>query len=316
MPAPHIHHAHEHADHHGAGAHRHAPASFDRAFALGVVLNTGFVIVEVIYGVAADSLALVADAAHNFGDVLGLLLAWAAIGLSRRLPTRTRTYGYGRSSILASLANAVLLLIGVGGIAVEAIRRIGAPEPVASTTVLWVAALGILVNGVTALMFAGGRKGDLNIRGAFLHMAADAAVSLGVVFAALLIGLTGWHWLDPAAGLVIALVITAGSWNLLRASLNLAMDAVPDAIDQQAVEEYLRGLAGVVEVHDLHIWALSTTDTALTVHLVRPAGTLDDALLAHTVEALRARFGIAHATIQIESGEGAAVCPLAPSSVI
>jgi cobalt-zinc-cadmium efflux system protein len=318
----HHHHGHDHHDHaghghaHGAGGHHHAPASFGRAFAIGTALNAGFVCAEVVYGLAANSLALLADAAHNLGDVLGLLLAWGAVWLSKRSPTERRTYGYARSSILASLINAIVLLIGVGGIAWESLQRLAHPEPVVGGTVMWVAGVGIAINGLTALMFMSGGKHDLNIRGAFLHMAADAVVSLGVVLATFAITLTGWLWLDSATSLVIAVVITIGAWGLLRDSANLALDAVPARIDRGAVEAYLRGLPGVVEVHDLHIWGLSTTDTALTVHLVRPTGTDDDGLIARVSAELKSRFSIGHATIQLETAGSSYACALAPANVI
>ena len=320
MPSDHDHHDHhDHGhshDHHVHGhGHVHAPASFGAAFAVGISLNFGFVLLETVYGLIADSVALVADAGHNLADVLGLVLAWWATSLVRKAPSARRTYGLKRSSILASLVNAVVLLVGVGGIAVEAVQRLGEPSPVDGTIVMWVAAVGIAVNGVTAYLFLRGGKGDLNIRGAFLHLASDAAVSLGVVIAGLVIGYTGWLWLDPAVSLVIAAIIILGTWSLLRESLDLALDAVPTGIDPGKVEAFLRDLPGVVAVHDLHIWAMSTTETALTVHLVRPGGGLDDALLDGAAEDLNKRFGIAHATFQVEAGNGAE-CRLASSSVV
>lgn len=318
--AGHVHHDHDHAhDHGGAHAghgHSHGPANYSWAFAIGITLNFGFVVVEATYGVLANSLALLADAGHNLGDVLGLVLAWTAAVLARRRPTARHTYGLRRGSILASLTNAALLLVAVGGIVWEAIQRLGKPEPVVETTVIWVAAVGILINTATALMFMKGRKDDLNIKGAFLHMAADAAVSLGVVIAAVAIMLTGWIWLDPVVSLAIALVITIGTWSLLRDSLNLALDAVPENIDRQAVESYLAGLPGVVEVHDLHIWAMSTTEVALTAHLVRPGAELDDSLLARACKDVHERFSINHATFQIETGDPAHPCRLASAEVV
>jgi cobalt-zinc-cadmium efflux system protein len=315
---------HDHSQHsfgHGHGlpdAHAHdGGTSHDRAFALGTALNAGFVAAEIGFGLAVNSIALLADAAHNLGDVLGLLLAWGAAWLGRRPPTRHRTYGWGRSSILAALANAVVLLISVGAIAVEAMRRLLAPEPVGELTVMAVATVGILVNGGTALLFMRGRKHDLNIRATFLHMIADAAVSLGVVLSALMIALTGWVWLDPVTSLAIAVVITVSTWGLLRDSVHLAMDGVPDGIAHGAVQDYLMALPGVVEVHDLHIWGLSTTETALTAHLVC-AGEGDDGkqLLRRASAGLQRRFGIGHATFQIESGEDAAYCRLRPDDVV
>ena len=236
-------------------------------------------------------------AGHNLSDVFGLLLAWGAAWLSRRAPTPRRSYGYRRSSILAALLNAAVLLIAVGAIVWEAVRRFATPEPIVAGTVIWVAAIGIAINTATALMFMSGRKDDLNIRGAFLHMAADALVSAGVVVAALVILATGWLWLDPAVSIAISVVITIGTWGLLRESVNLAMDAVPDAIDPAQVQTYLADQPGVAEVHDLHIWAMSTTETALTVHLVRPGASLDDQMLHETCRQLELRFKIEHANL-------------------
>jgi cobalt-zinc-cadmium efflux system protein len=304
-----------HAHHHDHG-HSHAPASFDGAFAIGVGLNIVIVFAELGFGYLANSLALMADAAHNLSDVIGLLLAWGASWLARRLPTSDRTYGYRRASILAALGNAGLLLVATGGIVVEAIRRFADPQPIEASTVIFVATLGIVINGAVALMFMRGRHQDLNIKGAFLHMAGDAAISLGVVIAALLIMRTGWLWLDPAISLGIALVVLLTGWGLARDSANLALDAVPGGIDRREVETWLRGLPGVVDVHDLHIWAMSTTETALTVHLVRPDSALDDHFLMHTCEALQHQFKIHHATLQIEAGDGAHPCRLAPAHVV
>lgn len=311
---------HRHApghDHGHAAAHaHHAPADFSVPFAVGAALNFAFVVTEAIYGVVANSLALLADAGHNFGDVLALLLAWGAAYLSRRAPTRERTYGYKRTSIAASLANAVILLVTVGAIALEAVRRLASPEAAASETVMVVAAIGIVVNGGTALLFMSGRKGDLNIKGAFLHMMTDAATSAGVVAAALVMRQTNWLWLDPLVSLGIAAVITVGTWSLLRDSVNLAMDAVPEGIDRDAIESYLAGLPGVTEVHDLHIWGMSTTETALTVHLVRASGTIDDALIARASSELHERFRIGHATFQFEVGHPSFPCRLASPHVV
>lgn len=316
--AAHNHAAHNHAGHshggHGHAGHSHAAPDSLRAFAIGASLNFGFVIIEVIFGLLAGSLALLADAGHNLSDVLGLLLAWGAAWLSRRAPTRNRTFGYGRSSILAALANAMILLIGTGGIIVEAISRISDPEPVQTGIVMVVAAVGIAVNMGTALMFMAGRKGDLNVRGAFIHMVADGAVSLGVVVAAGVIALTGWLWLDPVVSLVIAVAIIAGTWGLLRDSVNLAMDMVPAGIDPDEVEAYLAARPGVSEVHDMHIWGLSTTSVALSAHLVRPDGALDDVFLAETCAELKGRFGIAHPVLQVEQGQ--MDCALAPRDVV
>jgi cobalt-zinc-cadmium efflux system protein len=294
--------------------HSHAPADFGKAFAIGTGLNLLYVVVEAVFGFLAGSMALLADAGHNLSDVLGLLLAWGATWLARRHPTRRRTYGYRRSSILASLANAVILLVAVGAIVVEAVRRLLHPEPVESGTILWVAVIGVFVNAGTAWLFMSGRKGDLNIRGAFLHMAADAGVTVGVIVAALLIMWTGWQWLDPAISLAIAVVILISTWGLLRDSVNLSLDAVPEDIDPHEVEAYLAGQPGVTEVHDLHLWGMSTTETTLTVHLVRPGSGTDDDLLARMWRELHNRFGIEHATFQVEAGDH--TCPLAPAQVV
>src|SRR6187397_27720 len=297
-------HHHDHHDHsqvHSHAGHSHAPDHFGFAFAAGISLNAAFVAAELVFGFAADSLALVSDAVHNFSDVIALVLAWAAGWLARRRPTERHTYGYRRASILAALANAGMLLIAVGAIAVEAVDRIRQPAEVAGLTVVLVAALGIVVNGATALLFMRGRHRDLNIRGAYLHMAADAGVSAGVVAAAFAIMLTGWLWVDPAISLVISTVVLAGSWGLARDSVSLALDGVPRGIALAAVREYLGQLEGVTEVHDLHVWAMSTNETALTVHLVRPGGT-DDLFLHQVCAELAHRFDIHHATLQIEAG--------------
>lgn len=310
-------HAHSHGghDHHHGGHHHPAPPDLGRAFALGTALNLVFVAAELGFGFAANSLALIADAAHNFSDVIGLLLAWGAAYLARRPPSGSHTYGYRRASILAALANAGLLMVAVGGIVVEAIRRFLEPQPVAATMIVAVAAVGIVVNTATALLFMRGRNDDLNVRGAFLHMAADAAVSAGVVVAALAIAGTGWSWLDPVVSLAVALVILVSSWDLAREALRLSLDAVPAGIDRAAVERCLAGLPGVTEVHDLHIWAMSTTETALTAHLVRPGAALDDCFLVDASHALAERFGIRHATLQVEAGDGDP-CRLAPPDVV
>ena len=307
--------SHDH-DHGSAHSHDHAPKDFGTAFAVGIALNLAFVATEAIYGYVANSLALLADAGHNLSDVLGLALAWGATILVKRLPTKRRTYGLRRSSILASLINAILLLVAVGAIAWEAIGRFGHPEPVASGTVMVVAGIGILVNGITAWLFAAGSKSDVNIRGAFLHMAADAAVSLGVVIAALAMRATGWLWLDPLVSLVIVVVITVGTWSLLRHSVDLAMDAVPPHIDPDEVEKYLASLPGVVAVHDLHIWGMSTTEVALTVHLVKPDAKIDDAVLTQIQHDLHERFHIDHSTVQFELGDAAHPCGQAPASAV
>jgi cobalt-zinc-cadmium efflux system protein len=306
-------HDHSHGHDHSHAGHSHAPDNFGAAFAIGAALNTAFVVAELIFGYAANSLALISDAVHNLSDVVALLLAWGAAWLAQKQPTQQHTYGYRRASILAALFNAGLLLVAVGGIVVEAINRLYAPSAVAGWTVVLVAALGVVVNGGTALLFMRGRHGDLNIRGAYLHMAADAGVSLGVVFAALVIMLTGWLWLDPAISLVISAVVFWSGWGLARDSVNLALDGVPRGIDLAEVRNFLSGLDGVSEVHDLHVWAMSTNETALTAHLVRPVGH-DDAFLHHVCEELSHRFNIHHATLQVEaSGE---VCKLSPEHVV
>ena len=288
--------------------HAHAPLRYNRSFAVGVGLNVIYVVVEGVFGVLIGSLALLADAGHNLTDIIGLLLAWGAAYLSTFPPTERHTYGLRSSSILAALANALGLLVVVGGIAWEAIRRFWEPQPVAGTTVMWVAGIGVVINTATALLFLGGRREDLNIRGAFLHMAADAAVSLGVVLAGAAIVVTGQHWIDPVVSLLIALVIFLSTWGLLRDSFQLAMQAVPSHIDPADVREYLAGLPGVDSVHDLHIWAMSTTETALTAHLVKPDSGGDDELLARICRDLHDRFGIEHTTVQLERSPAAEAC--------
>lgn len=299
---------------HGTAGHSHAPASFGSAFAIGISLNLGFVIIEVVYGVFAHSLALVADAGHNMGDVLGLLLAWGATFLARTAPTERRTYGLRSSSILAALFNAIFLLITVGAIAWEAIRRFGDPTVVEGKIVIWVSLIGIVINTATALMFMSGRKRDLNIRAAFTHMAADAGVSLGVVVSGFLIMATGWLWVDPAISLAIAAVITWGTWGLLRDSVNLALHAVPQGIEVAEVRRYLSSLPHVKDVHDLHIWPMSTTETALTAHLVRDVDDCDCALLEQASRDLHRKFEIEHATLQFETMEHR--CHLAPEEKV
>jgi len=306
--------AHTHS--HGAGhRHDHAPVNFGRSFAIGVGLNTVYVLIEAAFGYASHSMALVADAGHNFSDVLGLLLAWIAFVASKKAPTVRHTYGLRRSSILAALGNALILLIAVGGVAWESIGRFMSPEPVAGNTVMIVAGIGILVNGATAMMFMKGRDKDINIQGAYLHMASDALVSLGVVIAGVVIGKTGWFWLDPAASIVIVAVIAWSTWSLLRQSFAMAMDAVPDQVDPLAVKKYLEELPEVCGVHDLHIWGMSTTEIALTVHLVCPAG-LDDERLHQIGSDLHDRFEVEHPTIQVERGTSGHPCPFSPDEVV
>jgi cobalt-zinc-cadmium efflux system protein len=298
------------------GHHHPPPASFSSAFALGVGLNAAFVLVETAAGFWSGSLALLADAGHNLSDVMGLLVAWGASVLARRRPSSRRTYGLRRSSILAALANALLILVAVGAIAWEAIGRLREPGTIAPTAVIVVAGIGVVVNTLTALLFLSGRKHDLNVRGAFLHMAADAAVSLGVVIGGIVISRTGWMWLDPALSLIIAAVIAISTWDLLWQALDLTLDSVPRGVDPDAVRSYLSTLPGVAAVHDLHIWALSTTETALTVHLVRPDRQIDDDWLHQVAHELHDRFHIAHSTIQVESGQGQHSCHLAPDDVV
>lgn len=304
MSAGHHHdHTHDHAHGHGHG-HSHAPASFGRAFAVGITLNLAFVIVEAVYGVLSGSMALVADAGHNLSDVLGLVIAWAASILAARPPSARYTYGFKSSSILAALGNAAFLLVALGAILVETIRRLFDPEPVAGGPVMIVAAIGIVINTVTALMFMRGRDHDINIRGAYLHMAADAAVSAGVVIAGLFITLTGAQWIDPVTSLAIVGIIAVGTWGLLKDSLKMSLNAVPPRIDEQKVRHFLTSLGGVEAVHDLHIWPMSTTETALTAHLVMPGGHPGDGFLHHLAHVLEHDFGIGHATVQIETLAG------------
>lgn len=297
--ASHHDHDHDHGhghDHHGHG-HSHAPANFDRAFAIGIALNAGFVAVEAFYGWKAGSLALLADAGHNLGDVAGLVLAWAGAAAGRLRASDRHTYGFKRASILAAFANALLLLVAMGSLAWEAVGRLHAPQPAQGWTIVVVAAIGIVVNAVTALLFMRGSH-DLNLRGAFLHMLADALVSAGVVVAGVLTLVFGWGWVDPVASLVIAVVIVVGTWNLLRQSLHLMIDGVPSHLSLAEVRECLLSLPGVAAVHDLHVWAMGTSEVALTAHLTMPEAPADDAFLAAATERLHERFGIAHVTLQ------------------
>lgn len=305
----------DHSGHaHGPGGHAHAPASFGKAFAVGIGLNTVFVVIEAGYGYASNSLALVADAGHNLSDVLGLLVAWIAATLASRPPSPRFSYGLRSSSIMAALFNAIFLLIAVGMITWEAIQRFFDPQPVAGVTVMVVAAIGVLINGFTAFLFMSGRKGDINLKGAYLHMVADAGVSVAVIVAGLLVIVTGWEWLDPVVSLMIAAVITMGTWGLLRDSVTMSLDATPPGIDPAAVVAFLQQRPGVVDVHDLHVWPMSTTETALTAHLVMPSGHPGDAAMRSIAEELEKRFGIAHPTIQIELATGS--CPLAPAHAV
>ncbi len=303
---------HNHGDH----GHQHSTGNYNRAFMIGIALNIGFVIVEAVYGILSHSIALLADAGHNSSDVLSLMLAWGASLLSRKQPTLRYTYGLRSSSILVSLLNAILLLLAMGAIAWEAVQRFGHPQPIAGGTVIWVAVVGIVINTITALLFMSGRHGDLNIRGAFLHMAADAGVSAGVVLAGIVIILTGWQWVDPIVSLMIVTVVVFGTWQLLKDSVNLALDAVPQEIEPLAVRTFLTERPGVTEVHDLHIWAMSTTETALTVHLVMPGGHPGDDFLLHLCHELHEHFKVEHPTIQIEIGDSQHSCALAPDRVV
>ncbi len=318
----HAHHdGHDHHDHHDHGAHNHShgggghhhhgdPAQQGRAFVIAIALNSVFVVVEFVYGFIANSTALMADAGHNLSDVLGLVLALGAVVLARRPPSARYTYGLRSSSILAAVANAMFLLLACGAIAWEAVSRFTQPHVVAGTTVMVVAAAGIVVNGASAWLFMRGSKGDINVRGAYLHMLADAAVSLGVVVAGLLMLQTGWYWLDPLVSLVIVAVIVIGTWSLLLESMQMALSAVPRNIDAQAVERYLLALPGVSAIHDLHIWAMSTTETALTVHLVVPAGYPGDTVVDGIMSELKQTFSIHHSTLQIEQGTTDHTCAL------
>ena len=300
---------HDHHHDHGHHGHSHAPKNFGRAFAIGTALNGGFVIAEIIAGIFAHSMALIADAGHNLGDVLGLVLAWVAAEFAKRRPSARYTYGYRRGTIYASLINAVVLLVSVGVIAAGAVDRLIYAAHVDAGIMMIVAAIGIAVNGITALLFAAGRKGDINIRTTFLHMAYDTVLSAGVVVAGALILLTGWERLDPLMSLVIAVVIVRGMWGLLTDSAAMAMDAVPEDIHAEAVRHFVTALPEVESVHDLHIWSMSTTETAITLHLVTPAGHPGDGFVARLSHDLRDRFEIGHATVQIETS--AAQCRLA-----
>ncbi|WP_114227796.1 MULTISPECIES: cation diffusion facilitator family transporter [Sphingomonas] len=315
----HTHASHADEDHHdhgpGGHGHSHAPKSFGRAFAIGTALNMGFVLVEAGYGITAGSMALLADAGHNLSDVLGLLIAWGAATLGKRVPKGRYTYGFRSSSILAAFLNALLLLVAIVVIAVEAIRRFSDPQPVAGGTVMIVAGIGIVINTVTALLFMSGRKGDLNIRGAFLHMAADAAVSAGVVVAGFVILRTGLNWIDPVTSLVIVVLIAAGTWGLLRDSVNLSLQAAPPGMDLDEIGGFLRAQARVEALHDLHVWPMSTTETALTVHLLMPTGYPGDIYTVEIAARLKAKFGIDHATIQIET-DSTTPCELESDKVV
>jgi cobalt-zinc-cadmium efflux system protein len=290
--------------------HDHAVANYNRAFAIGIALNLVFVLIEAGCGVLARSLALIADAGHNLSDVASLLLAWGASVLAVKKSTEKRTYGFRKVTIMASFTGAILLLVALGGISWEAVKRVMQPQPVAGTTIIVVAAVGVVINTITALLFASGQKHDLNIRSAFLHMAADAGISLGVVVAGVVIMLKGWLWVDPLISLAIVVIILAGTWSLLRDSINLVIDAVPQGIDMAGIRDYLTGLENVSRIHDLHVWALSTTETALTVHLVVTDESLSNELLHRVQRHLHDRFGIEHSTIQVETEDEQYSCML------
>jgi cobalt-zinc-cadmium efflux system protein len=306
-------HAHGHA--HGHDHHHADPATQGRAFGIAIALNLGFVGIEAAYAVIAHSTALMADAGHNLSDVLGLVLAWGATVLARRQPDARYTYGLRGTSILAAVANAALLFVACGAIGWEAVQRLGSPPEVAGATVSVVAGIGILVNAFSAWLFLRGSKTDLNVRGAYLHMAADAAISLGVAVGGVLMLWTQWYWLDAALSLAIVAVIAVGTWGLLRDSIRLALAAVPAHVDAVAIDAYLRGVPGVQSIHDLHIWGMSTRETALTVHLVMPGGHPGDDALRTLSHGLQERFAIDHSTVQVDLGEGCHPCALVPHAV-
>ncbi|MEQ1635460.1 MAG: cation diffusion facilitator family transporter [Methylococcales bacterium] len=305
-------HHHEHTHDHAHHTYHH-PQRHGRAFVIAILLNSAFVIVEFSYGFLANSTALIADAGHNLSDVLGLLLVWGAAVMTRKVPNQRYTYGFRSTSILAALANAMFLLIACGAIALEAIQRFSQSPEVMGLMITQVAGIGIVINGLSAWLFMKGSKNDLNIRGAYLHMAADAAVSLGVVLAGIAMMYTGWYWLDPLVSLIIVAVIVFGTWDLLRQSLKLALNAVPAHIEIPAVEAYLKQCTGVTDIHDLHIWGMSTTESALTAHLVIPEGYPGDAFIDEIIQTLKERFSIHHSTLQVEQGNSNHVCALLPN---
>lgn len=311
-------HTHEHSAHgerdHGEEGHSHGKvfggAPMGRAFAVGIALNVAFVIIETVYGLIAHSMALVSDAAHNLGDVMGLALAWGATVLARRKASVQRTYGFRRSTILAALANAILLLVAVGIVVWEALARLRSPQPVMGVTVIVVAAVGVAINGASALMFRQGKEHDANVRGAFLHLAADATVSLGVVVAGAVMLKTHWWWLDPAISIAVSLVIVGSTWKLLRESLDLALDAAPDHVNVDEVRAFLRSIPGVREIHDVHVWALSTTEVALTAHLTMPRDACSATFHRELAAAMKQRFAIGHTTVQIDPAEAPEPCSM------
>ena len=314
---PHDHHAHSHDHGHSSGGHghAHAPTDFGTRFLWAAALNAAFIIAEIVYGLKANSLALLADAGHNFSDVISLVLSWAAWWLAKKKPVAGFTYGFRGASIMAALFNAILLMVAVGGIIWEAVQRFSGHETVQGDIVMWVAGAGILVNGFTAWLFAQGQS-DLNIKAAFAHLAADAVVSAAVVIAGLAMLLTGWAWLDPTLSIVVSLVIVWGTWGLLRDSVRLSLQGVPPHIDFGKVKAFLCGLPGVTDVHDLHIWGMSTTEVALTAHLTMPGGHPGDAFLHDLAEELEHHHSIIHTTVQIEMSDGAHPCTLAPDEVV
>ena len=319
----HPHDDHDHSDHGHHGHYLGGPDQFHRVsselgfvFAISIALNLGFVLIESVFGFISHSMALLADAGHNFSDVLGLVAAWGANVLAARRPSARYTYGLRSSSILAALLNAIILLIAVGGIVVEAAQRLGAPSPVGGVTIIIVACAGVIVNGAAALLLGHRHQDDLNVRSAFAHMLGDALVSVGVALSGAVIIWTGWLWLDPAVSIAVSIVIVFGTWRLLRRGLDMALHAVPAGIDPAEVRQHLLRVSGVSEVHDLHIWPMSTTTTALTAHLIMPAGPPGDACLADVAASLQARFGIEHATIQVETGDPAHPCVLVPDHVV
>jgi len=314
-------HHDRHSDHghlHGVGGHHHhSPMNYDKAFAIGISLNILFVVIEASYGVMANSLALLADAGHNLSDVLGLIVAWFATYLVRKKPSHEYTYGLRSSSILAALLNALFLLVAMGGVVWEAIGRFRHPPEVAGSTVIVVAIIGIAVNGVSAYLFSSGHKDDLNIKGAYLHLLADALVSVGVAVAGVVMIYTKWNWLDPLVSILVSLIILKGTWDLLKESLRLAMGAVPLSIDRAAVFEFIKSKKEVSAVHDLHIWGMSTTENALTAHVVTPSGHPGDSFLHHLSQELKEKFKINHSTIQIEIGNDTDhACELEPDDVV
>ncbi|ELX10974.1 cobalt-zinc-cadmium efflux system protein CzcD [Janthinobacterium sp. HH01] len=307
----HDHHGHDHSHGHGGHHHHHGdPNTMGRAFAIAIVLNTVFVAVEFFYGFLANSTALMADAGHNLSDVLGLMLAWGAAILAKRVPNGRYTYGLRSTSMLAALFNSMLLMAACGGIAWEAVQQLARPDPVAGLTVSVVAGIGILINGFSAWLFMSGSKDDINIRGAYLHMAADAAISLGVLVAGVIVKYSGWNWLDPLVSMIIVAFIVYSTWSLLKQSMRMMLAAVPDNLDHAEVEQFLRTQPGVTEVHDLHIWAMSTTENALTAHLVTPAGHPGDAALDAISAKLKEDYSIDHATLQVRLGTTAHECSL------